>query len=117
MQLNFREIWYHYRSEVVFFIALCGIVALSTYLSRFIPEAVFDNTITPILISATVATAFIGAWLMHLVIVVSRRVSYSVGRWWYGAERPRLSYRLGSRAQAGDGYGRYRTDRLRTAAR
>ena len=65
MQVNFREIWYNYRSEVVFFIVLSAIVALSTYLSQFIPEAVFDNTITPILITATVATAFIGVWLMR----------------------------------------------------
>ena len=65
MQVNFREIWYNYRSEVVFFIILCGVVALSTYLSQWIPEAFFDNTITPILITATVTTAFVGAWLMH----------------------------------------------------
>ena len=64
MQVNFREIWYNYRSEVVFFIVLSAIVALSTYLSQFIPEAVFDNTITPILITATVATALIGVLLM-----------------------------------------------------
>ena len=65
MQVNFREIWYNYRSEVVFFIVLSAIVALSTYLSQFIPEAVFDNTITPILITATVATALIGVLLMR----------------------------------------------------
>ena len=65
MQVNFREIWHNYRSEVVFFIVLSAIVALSTYLSQFIPEAVFDNTITPILITATVATALIGVLLMH----------------------------------------------------
>ena len=65
MQVNFREIWYNYRSEVVFFIVLSAIVALSTYLSQFIPETVFDNTITPILITATVATALIGVLLMH----------------------------------------------------
>ena len=65
MQVNFREIWYIYRSEVVFFIVLSAIVALSTYLSQFIPEAVFDNTITPILITATVATALIGVLLMR----------------------------------------------------
>ena len=65
MQVNFREIWYIYRSEVVFFIVLSAIVALSTYLSQFIPEAVFDNTITPILITATVATALIGVLLMY----------------------------------------------------
>ena len=64
MQVNFREIWYNYRAEVVFFIVLSAIVALSTYLSQFIPEAVFDNTITPILITATVATALIGVLLM-----------------------------------------------------
>ena len=65
MQVNFREIWYNYRSEVVFFIVLSAIVALSTYLSQFIPETVFDNTITPILITATVATALIGVLLMY----------------------------------------------------
>ena len=65
MQVYFREIWYNYRSEVVFFIVLSAIVALSTYLSQFIPETVFDNTITPILITATVATALIGVLLMH----------------------------------------------------
>lgn len=65
MQVNFREIWYDYRSEVVFFIVLSAIVALSTYLSQFIPETVFDNTITPILITATVAMALIGVLLMR----------------------------------------------------
>ena len=64
MHVNFREIWYNYRSEVVFFLILCAIVALSTYLSQFIPETVFDNTITPILITVTVTIAFVGAWVL-----------------------------------------------------
>ena len=65
MQTTIREIWYNYRSEVVFFIVLSAIVALSTYLSQFIPETVFDDIITPILITATVATALIGVLLMY----------------------------------------------------
>lgn len=60
-----REWWYGYRSEVWFFITLMAIVVLSTYLSRFIPETVFNNIIIPILITATVSTAFIGAWVMY----------------------------------------------------
>ena len=62
--MNLREIWYNYRSEVVFFIILSSIVALSMYLSQFISQAVFDNTITPILITATVTTAFLGAYII-----------------------------------------------------
>lgn len=64
MRVNFREIWHNYRSEVVFFIILSSIVVLSMCLSQFIPQSVFDNTITPILITATVVTAFLGAYIL-----------------------------------------------------
>lgn len=59
-----RDLWYNYRSEIFFFLILSTCVALSTYLSRFLPDEVFDNTITPILITATVVTSFLGAWVL-----------------------------------------------------
>lgn len=65
MEVNFREIWYNYRSEVFFFLILSAIVALSTWLSQWIPDEVFDNTITPILITATVTVATVGTWVLH----------------------------------------------------
>ena len=37
MQVNFREIWYNYRSEVVFFLILSVCVALGHWLSHYIP--------------------------------------------------------------------------------
>lgn len=49
---------------MLFFLILSAIVALSMYYSHYIPKAFFDNTITPILITATVTTALVGAGLM-----------------------------------------------------
>lgn len=59
-----REWWYSYKSEVLFFVILVAVVVLSTFISQFIPVEAFNNTITPILIAATVTAAFVGAWVM-----------------------------------------------------
>lgn len=59
-----HDLWYNYRTEILFILIISAIVALSMYYSHYIPEAVFDNTITPILITATVTTALVGAGLL-----------------------------------------------------
>lgn len=64
MQVKFREIWYNYKSEVVFLIILSAIVALSTWLARFISDALFDNVLTPVLNTCTFTVAFSGAWML-----------------------------------------------------
>ena len=61
IQLNLREIWSNYRAEVVFGVVLAVIVSLSTYLSRFIPDRVYDVIITPMLNVCTFSVAFAGA--------------------------------------------------------
>ena len=48
MQVNFREIWYNYRSEVVFFLILSVCVALSHWLSHYIPTELFDDVLAPL---------------------------------------------------------------------
>ena len=59
-----RDIWLDYKSEVLFGLILLGLVAVSTYLSRFIPDAVFDHVLTPVLNACTFAVAFAGAWII-----------------------------------------------------
>ena len=59
-----RDIWLDYKSEVLFGLVLLGLVAVSTYLSRFIPDAVFDHVLTPVFNTCTFTVAFAGAWLI-----------------------------------------------------
>ena len=63
--ISVREFWSNYRSEVLFGLVLVLLVVASTFLSRFIPDAVFDNVITPVLNVCTFATAFTGAWTIY----------------------------------------------------
>ena len=64
MLTTIREMWRNYRSEVVFGVVLAIIVGVSTYLSRFIPDRVFDIYITPVLNVCTFSVAFLGAWVI-----------------------------------------------------
>ena len=59
-----HTLWYNYKSEVVFGIVTVAIVALSTYLSRFIPDDVYDNVLTPVFNVCTCTVAFGGMWFI-----------------------------------------------------
>ena len=56
--------WYNYKSEVVFFLILSGIVALGHYLSRFIPTELFDDVLAPLQNAATTAVCLFGAYVL-----------------------------------------------------
>ena len=64
MQVNFREIWYNYRSEVVFFLILSVCVALSHCLSHYIPTELFDDVIAPLQNAVTAAVCLFGAYVL-----------------------------------------------------
>ncbi|MBR4547787.1 MAG: hypothetical protein IKO66_07085, partial [Paludibacteraceae bacterium] len=59
-----RELWSNYSSEFFFGLVLVAIVMTSTYLSKYIPDEVFDNTITPGLIVMTVSVCLGCAWIV-----------------------------------------------------
>jgi len=59
--MSFREWWGDYKAEVFFGLAAAIVVVLSTWLSRFIPDAVFDNILTPFFNTCTFAVAVSGA--------------------------------------------------------
>ena len=61
---SFRDFWANFRAEVLFGLGLVVLVVVSTYLSYFIPEHVFDNFLTPFLNVFTVAVAINGAWII-----------------------------------------------------
>lgn len=53
-----------YKSDVLFTVILTACVALSLWLSRFIPDDYFDNVITPILVVCSTTVALAGAWVI-----------------------------------------------------
>jgi len=59
-----RELWLDYQSEVVFSLVSVCVVVLSTWWGRFIPDEVYDNILTPIFNTCTVAVSFGGAWML-----------------------------------------------------
>lgn len=59
-----HTLWYNYKSEVIFGVVMVAIVALSTYLTRFIPDDVYDNVLTPVFNVCTFTVAFVGAWFI-----------------------------------------------------
>lgn len=61
---SFREIWDSYRSEVFFFLILSALVALSHWLSRFIPENYIFNVVLPVQHGAITSTCLISAWML-----------------------------------------------------
>jgi len=62
--VNIREIWYNYRSEVVFFIVLSTCVGLGHWLSRQIAVALFDDVIAPLQNATTTAVCLFGAYVL-----------------------------------------------------
>ena len=59
-----REFWLDYKSEVVFSLVSVCMVVLSTWWGRFIPDEVYDDILTPIFNTCTVALSFSGAWML-----------------------------------------------------
>ena len=60
----FRYIWYNYKSEVIFGVVIVAIVVLSSYLAQFIPDAIYDNVLTPVFNVGTFTAAFACAWIV-----------------------------------------------------
>lgn len=57
--------WFtRYRSVIRFTVILTVCVAVSLWLARYIPADVFDNIITPILFSCSVAVEFFSLWII-----------------------------------------------------
>jgi len=70
------EWWANYHSEVWFGVVLAIIVGASTFLARFIPDAVYDQVLTPAFNAMTFTVAFVGAWLIfrHSEGLLARRI-------------------------------------------
>ena len=64
LRKQLRELWLDYQSEVVFSLVSVCMVVLSTWWGRFIPDEVYDNILTPIFNTCTVALSFSGAWTL-----------------------------------------------------
>ena len=61
-----QEIWYNYRSEVVFGLVLLLCAGVSHGLARFIPVELFDGVITAVQNTATITVCLFGAVLMFM---------------------------------------------------
>ena len=59
-----RDLWYNYKSEVVFFLILSACVALGHWMARYIPVELLDNVILPVQHGANIAVCAVGAWLL-----------------------------------------------------
>ncbi len=64
MTTSIRDIWYNYKSEVLFGLVLLSLTVLSYWLATFIPESVFENYINPFEYVSTIAVCFFGAFLL-----------------------------------------------------
>ena len=61
-----REIWFDYKTEVIFASVLLLLVPLSYWLGAFIPEWIFEEFINPFEYISTIAVCFFGALLLFL---------------------------------------------------
>ena len=61
---SIRDLWYNYKSEVVFFLILSVCVALSHWLSRYIPTELFDDVLAPLQNAVTTAICLFGAYVL-----------------------------------------------------
>lgn len=58
-----KNLWYNYRTEVIFGVVMVAIVMLSGYLAQFIPDQIYDTVLTPAFNVGTVTAAFTCAWV------------------------------------------------------
>ena len=82
-----RNIWSESKSEVIFGLVMLAVVALSTYLSQFIPVPLYDNVLTPAFNVGTITAAFACAWIVfrHLEHMRIRRMwGYALLTWGLG---------------------------------
>lgn len=63
-KFSLSEIWLDYRAEIVFGLILVAVVMVSTRLSQFIPDNIFDNVLSPAFNIATITIALSGAWII-----------------------------------------------------
>lgn len=63
---NIRNLWYNYKSEILFFLVLSACAALSHWLARFIPMDLFDGVITAVQNACTSTVCLFGAILMFV---------------------------------------------------
>ena len=61
---DIRYLWLDYKSEILFFVVLSACMALSHWLSRFIPMDLFNGSITAIQNACTCSVCLFGAILM-----------------------------------------------------
>ena len=66
MTNDIRNLWYNYKSEILFFLVLSVCTVLSHWLARFIPVDLFDGVITAIQNACTATLCLFGALLMFV---------------------------------------------------
>ena len=66
MKSAVRNLWYNYRSEVLFFLLLSACTVLSHWWARFIPVDLFDGVITAVQNTCTITVCLFGALLMFV---------------------------------------------------
>lgn len=62
--ISLRELWHNYHSELFFFLVLSALVALSHWLSRFIPENYIFDVVLPVQHGAIISTCLFSAWML-----------------------------------------------------
>ena len=62
--ISIRELWNNYHSELFFFLVLSALVALSHWLSSFIPENYIFDAVLPVQHGAITSTCLISAWML-----------------------------------------------------
>jgi len=63
---DIRNLWYEYKSEILFFVVISACAVLSHWLARFIPVDLFDGVITAVQNACTSTICLFGALLMFL---------------------------------------------------
>ncbi len=63
MKKAIQNLWYTYKSEVIFGLVLSVLLVASAWLSHLIPEGIFDRFINPAMSIGFAAICFFGGWL------------------------------------------------------
>jgi AraC-like DNA-binding protein len=66
MEQRIKDIWYNYKSEVIFGAVLLALTALSHQMAWFIPVELFDGVITAVQNACTITVCLFGAVLMFV---------------------------------------------------